>query len=201
MFRDARALANVSDISNDCQTLILLTPRSNAAPFICSPVRNPCIKPVGGLRDGGPRRLLRLWPPGTPDGWEPKSRKAAHLWVERRLNQVHGAICRLAHGHRIQFRFTSPACAIRRGTCQFEPFSNTILRWAGRHRELVGGLRGRAEQARAGRSHRSGNNGGRQADHRVCERGRARRRAAMRPRIEAVIKVRPDHLTGRQRFP
>jgi hypothetical protein len=53
----------------------------------------------------------------------------------------------------------------------------------------------RAEQARAGRSHRSGNNGGRQVDHRVCERGRARPRAALRPRIEAVINVGPDHLT------
>jgi hypothetical protein len=53
------------------------------------PSREPMHK-AHGLRDGGPRRRWRhTCRQGPRTVSEPKSRKAAHLWVERRLNQVH----------------------------------------------------------------------------------------------------------------
>jgi hypothetical protein len=75
----------------------------------------------------------------------------------------------------------------RRGTCRSS--SNAIMRLGRKTREFVGGLEAALSKLGLVRSHRSGNNGGRQVDHRVCERGRARPRAALRPRIEAVISV------------
>jgi hypothetical protein len=57
---------------------------------------------------GGPRRRWRhsgRQRPRTVS--EPKSRKAAHLWVEWRLNQVHVPICRLARTPNLLVAFHS----------------------------------------------------------------------------------------------
>src|SRR6266496_3687638 len=73
--------------------------------------------------------------------------KAAHLWVERRLNQVHGPMCRLS----ADTESISSVSLARHVLSGAERANSNLSRtrsfvWAGRHRELVGGLRGRAEQ-------------------------------------------------------
>jgi hypothetical protein len=61
---------------------------------------------------GGPRRRWRhTCRQGPRTVSEPKSRKAAHLWVEWRLNQVHVPICRLASTPNLLVAFHSSKSA------------------------------------------------------------------------------------------